>query len=174
MRMVKFDAVKDLDFEKLMEVYAQSNRENAEDMFPEESPELGLLHVEQGFGSYLREDFFKVPGAAYYVLTEGDCYLSALRLEPYLDGLLLEALETRPNRRRQGFAAELIRGVLNTVSCPVYSHVSRRNKASLAVHMACGFREVLDYAEYVDGTVNANAVTLRADSLLQIGKNVVR
>ena len=42
----------------------------------------------------------------------------------------------------------------------VYSHVSKKNAASMAVHSRCGFEKILDYAAYIDGSVNHSAVTL--------------
>jgi len=71
-------------------------------------------------------------------------YVSALRLEPYRDGLLLEALETAPEQRRKGFAAALIRAVQCFLEgkTKLYSHVDKRNLSSLKVHEKCGFRIV--------------------------------
>ena len=91
---------------------------------------------------------------------ENDVYFSALRLEPYEDGLLLEALETAPAHRRKGYAEKLIRAVQAEFLQKIYSHVSKKNTASLAVHQKCGFRQVLDYAKYIDGSVVRSAVTL--------------
>lgn len=155
-------SLSELNFSKLMEVYAEGNVENGEYFFPEETPERQKMLAEERFGEYLREDFFRQKGACYAVLEEQGEYLSALRLEPYEDGLLLEALETKPNCRKKGYARELMR--LTFARLPagtkVYSHVSKRNEPSLAVHRACGFRVYLDYAVEVDGTVTRRCVTL--------------
>ena len=87
-------------------------------------------------------------------------YRSALRLEPYNDGYLLTALETTPAMRRKGYAEALVRAVLNAFSdMPIYSHVARANRASIALHKKCGFSKHLDYATYLDGSVSAQAVT---------------
>ena len=101
-----------------------------------------------------------MPGAVYALWVEDGRYRSALRLEPYEDGLLLEALETAPKYRRQGYAEKLMRAVQEAFPQKIYSHVSKRNKASLAIHEKCGFRQVLDYARYIDGSVAHNAITL--------------
>lgn len=119
-----------------------------------------MLRAEQAFYQYLAEGFFSVPGAVYAIWQEQGVYISALRLEPYEDGLLLEALETAPAQRRQGYAERLIRAVQGEFPQKIYSHVSKKNLPSLAVHKKCGFRQVLDYAKYIDGSVARNAVTL--------------
>ena len=149
-----------LNFGRLMEVYAEGNLENAEEMWPELPQGQMLLQAEQAFYQYLAEGFFSTKGAVYAVWLENETYISALRLEPYEDGLLLEALETAPAYRRQGYAEKLIRAVQDTFPQKIYSHVNKRNTASLAVHEKCGFRQVLDYAKYIDGSVARNAVTL--------------
>ena len=146
-----------------MAVYEEGNRENAADRYPEESVYRGLALAEEDFRQYLGECFFPTPGAVYCVWQENGRYVSALRLEPYRDGLLMEALETRPDMRRKGFAAKLIKEMLLTLpkSTVVYSHVSKRNFASLKTHEVCGFEKMLDYAVYADGSVLRNSCTLR-------------
>ena len=153
-------AMNQLNFSALMEVYEEGNRENGEDLWPELSEGLRLLNAEQAFHQYLRECFFTTPDAVYCIWLEEDRYVSALRLEPYQDGLLLEALETAPAYRRKGCAAALIRAVLEVFGTQkIYSHVSRRNTASLRTHESCGFYRVLDHAVYADGSVMRNHVT---------------
>lgn len=142
-----------LHFGKLMEVYIEGNLEKAE--------EVSLLQAEQDFYQYLHDCFFATPGAVYAVWTEENAYISALRLEPYKDGLLLEALETAPQYRRRGYAYQLIKAVLAAFpGQKIYSHISKGNAASLAVHEKCGFRKISDSAAYIDGSVNNRAVTL--------------
>lgn len=107
---------------------------------------------------YLRECFFPA-GGAVYCLSEGSVYVSALRLEPYRDGSLLTALETAPEHRGRGYAQKLLMGVMEQVDGKIYSHIDNRNRASLAVHKACGFEKILDYAAYLDGSVSTRAGT---------------
>ena len=96
-----------LHFGSLMAVYADANRENGREAWPEE-PEMRQIQLaEEEFYRYLSQVFFKTPGAICAVWEESGRYVSALRLEPYRDGLLLEALETAPEQRRKGFAAAL-------------------------------------------------------------------
>lgn len=149
--------LKAMDFAALMEIYIEGNLEKTEEG-------LTLLQAEQDFYTYLRDVFFRVPGAAYFIWLERGEYVSALRLEPYRDGWLLEALETRPDRRRQGYAEQLLRGVLRLPGyIRIYSHVHKENIPSLAVHARCGFCRISEQAVYIDGSVNSSACTLRAE-----------
>ena len=159
-----FYKLRELDFEQLMAVYEEGNRENAEEFFPDDTPTVQMERAKQSFEEYLREDFFRVSGALYAVWEENGEYVSALRLEPYEDGWLLEALETKPIKRRKGYAAKLIAAATEQIpKGPIYSHVGKRNAASMAVHLKCGFKKILDHAKYVDGTITHYSVTLRKD-----------
>ena len=152
--------MRELDFPALMEVYEEGNRENGEELWPELPEGLRMLSAEQAFRQYLQECFFVTPEAVYCVWLENGKYVSALRLEPYQDGLLLEALETAPACRRHGYATALVRAVLEVYGeKKIYSHVSKRNAASLATHEKCGFYRVADHAVYADGSYMANHVT---------------
>ena len=151
-----------LHFGSLMTVYGESNRENGREFWPEE-PEMRQIQLaEEDFYRYLSQVFFQTRGAVYAVWEENGRYVSALRLEPYRDGLLLEALETAPEQRRKGYAAALIRAVQGYLEgkTKLYSHVDKRNLPSLKVHETCGFRRVADFAVYVDGSVNQKMDTL--------------
>ena len=150
-----------LNFTKLMAVYEEGNRENAAIFFPELPEGQQMLQAEQAFYQYLQEGFFSVEGAMYAVWIENGEYVSALRLEPYEDGLLLEALETAPGERKKGYAEKLIRAVQVEFPQKIYSHVSKKNTASLKIHQKCGFCQILDYAKYIDGSVVRTAITLR-------------
>ena len=158
--------IQDLNFFKLMEVYIEGNEENGREQYPNHSAYEQLRLAESDFYHYLADDFFKQTEAIYFVLTEADKYISALRVEPYRDGMLLQALETRPDMRRLGFAKMLLSDVLQYLRDnghkKIYSHISKRNLPSIKIHKACGFDEILDYAEYIDGTVSSGAVTMCA------------
>lgn len=159
--LILASSMKELSFRSLMAVYAEGNRENGLDKYPEEPEGRQLELAELDFYQYLREVFYPVRGAVYCVWQAEDTYVSALRLEPYRDGLLLEALETAPGERRKGYAEALIRAVLERCeNTRIYSHVGKRNEPSLKVHEKCGFRRALEYAVYVDGSVNQNCCTL--------------
>lgn len=148
------NSLRQLNWAQLMALYEEGNRENGEDLYPDLPIGQQLLRAEQDFYAYLADCFFQQTGAAYYIWSESGRYVCALRLEPYQDGLLLEALETHPEYRGRGYAKKLIRAALETVAGErVYVHISRRNAPSIAVHTACGFRKILDHAVYADGSV---------------------
>ncbi len=156
--------IQDLDFTKLMAVYADSNIVNGRECYRNDSAFDQIRLAEEDFYRYLVEVFFRQKGALYFILTETNEYVSALRVEPYQDGVLIQALETRPDVRRRGFAKALLMEALRYLgqsACKkVYSHITKSNIPSLKTHLSCGFAEILDYAKYVDGTVSSNAVTM--------------
>ena len=152
-------SLKELNFSQLMAVYAEGNAENAEDFYPDMSVSQRLLQAEQDFYQYLREGFFPVKTAYYALWVEAGEYVSALRIEPYKDGVLLEALETHPEHRCRGYAEKLVKAVL-AGERKVYSHVGKKNVPSLRVHEKCGFRRISEQAVYIDGSVNSRSCTL--------------
>lgn len=150
-------SLRDLQFGALMEVYADSNEEKASD-WPNLPRGFALILTEQDFRQYLQEVFFPTAGALCAVWEEQGRYVSALRLEPYRDGLLLEALETKPDQRGKGYAQTLIREIQHHLAqqepVKLYSHIAKRNSASRSVHEKCGFRVVSDHAVYINGSVD--------------------
>lgn len=161
--MLKFySRLSQLRFGDLMGVYEEGNRENGAERYPNLPPEQQLQRAEQDFYEYLHDVFFPTEGAVYAVWEIGGKYVSALRLEPYRDGLILAALETKPEERGKGCAKALIRYLLKEKCGEViYSHVSYKNIPSLRVHQACGFEKISDTAVYLDGSVNSRCMTLR-------------
>ncbi len=135
----------DLDGSRLMTVYAESNLENTDYFFPDMADKaMAARKVEEGFLQFLREEFFAGPSPAYYVLEEAGEWVSALRLNEVQPGLYyLEALETRPDRRRQGYAARLLREVVDHLKTKgpfrIRDCVSKGNEPSVRTHLACGF-----------------------------------
>ena len=153
--------IRDLSFSRLMEVYIEGNLENAEEFYPDLTEGQKLMQAEQDFYQYLNEVFFRTSGAVYAIWEVQGSYVSVLRLEPYRDGRLLEALETAPSRRRQGYGVQLIKAVQEQFpNQRIYSHVGKKNVPSLRVHEKCGFRRISEYAVYIDGSVNRRACTL--------------
>ena len=124
---------------------------------------LQSIYAEQDFYTYL-EEFFKEPAARYAIWLNDMCYVSALRIEPYMDGLLLNALETIPHARKCGFATLLIQALVEHLRLEgngkLYSHINKENVASLKVHLSCGFSIVSKEATYLDNTVHFDAFTL--------------
>ena len=160
--LISADAFEKLNFSELMEVYVESNVENGAYFWPEETPERQMELAVEKFRSYLQEGFYGTAHGTYWIWTEDGRYVSALRLERHSEGLLLEALETRPNDRRKGYAKKLILAVLEQLPAGtrVYSHVDKENLPSLATHRGCGFSRALDYAVSSDGSVCDWEVTM--------------
>ncbi len=158
------NSMKELDFRQLCYVYAQSNSERGVRDYPRHSVGEQIIFAEQDF--YRDLQYFLLEERAFYAIwaPEGN-YVSALRMEPYLEGFLLGSLETALSARRNGYARDLINAVLSYMSKQgdktVYSHVNKKNYASLAVHLKCGFTIWLNHANYVDGSISRNAYTLK-------------
>lgn len=152
----------ELDFPALMEVYSEGNMENGEYFWPEETPERRMELAEESFRNYLVDEFYGTAHGIYWIWTEKGRYVSALRLERHPDGLLLEALETRPDCRKMGYSKQLILAVLEQLpeGTRVYSHVDKENEPSLATHRSCGFSKSLDYAVSTDGEIYDHEVTM--------------
>ena len=137
-----------IDQRKLMDVYRESNLENTDCFFPDETDKaLAVQKVEAGFLDFLENDFFTQSGAAYWLIEEGGVYYSALRTCRIQDGLYwLEALETRPDSRRKGYGAILLSGVTEALKetgpFRLACCVDKKNTASLKTHQKCGFRFV--------------------------------
>ena len=146
-----------LPFEALKQIYLQSHTKAANEDYPNRPD--GLLQAEMDFYDYLRNTFFHVEGAYYCLWEEDGTPVCALRLEPYREGLLLTGLEAHPQHRGKGYATALMASALEKVNCPVYSHIERRNAASIRVHEKCGFEKVTNFAVLLDGSVSPKADT---------------
>ena len=157
-------SIQQLSFSQLMEIYEESNTLNGQEKYPLESTYAQVQEAEQDFYQYLSDVFFRQENSFYAVWTHNDVYVSALRIEPYMDGVLLCALETALNSRRNGYASKLISSVIAYLaqqgSGILYSHVSKQNTASVHVHQKCGFQIIKDYAVYSDGSVLHGSYTL--------------
>lgn len=153
-----------LRFGALMEVYREAVEENGAELYPELSAGEQILRAEQDFYAYLQQGFFTRSGDCYCIWEENGQYICALRLQQFADGLLLEALETRPEQRRQGYGEKLICGVQEKFGkWKIYSHIHHRNVPSIAIHQKCGFRKISDLARYADGSVNDRCGTYLYD-----------
>lgn len=162
-------SLRELDFRQLMDVYEEGNRGNARERFPHLPLEQGVAEAEQDFYAFLKEGFFSNRGAFYGVWVVDGCYVSALRIERYRDGWLVEAVETKPACRRKGYATILMKAVLNQIAAgKVYSHIHKKNLPSQKLHEGLGFRRCSDRAVYIDGSVNDRCATY----LLELGDKV--
>ena len=153
-------SLRELSFSSLMKIYEESNRENAATLWPDVPAERALAMAEEEFYHYLCDIFFITPHAFYAIWIENGEYVSALRLDPYRDGMLLEALETSPSCRRKGFGEKLLRSVLSHTHGRIYAHVHKSNIASLKLHKKCGFQKICDHAVYIDGSIDSKSCTL--------------
>ena len=107
--------------------------------------------------SYLLS-FFSDQKGIYAIWEEDGRYCSALRIEEYHDGKLITALQTAPQLRNLGYATKLLHAVIDYLKSnhvdTLYSHIHKRNDASVAVHVACGFHSILEHGVLLDGTVS--------------------
>lgn len=140
-------SMREMDVGRLMDIYYGEN---------------AALDVNEFYQRVM--SFFQTEGAFYAILKEQNTYLSALRVEPYLDGAIITGLETPTDMRCRGYATDLLKRVLPILEssgyAKVYSHVERRNKASMCVHDRCGFFTLMEHAVLLDGTVSATTITL--------------
>ena len=138
----------DLDERKLMDVYAESNYENIDYFFPDETDkDKALGMVENGFCDFLKNEFYSKAGNTYWILEENGVWVCALRLNLIEKGLFyLEAIETAPAFRRRGYATKLLGDVIEELKKEgpfrICDCISKKNTASIRTHEKCGFRIV--------------------------------
>lgn len=152
----------DINERMLMDIYTESNAENAPRFFPDiAEKELALEKVEQGFLQYLEQDFFACPGSAYYVLEAEGIWVCALRFYKMKRGLYyLDALETHPQYRNKGYASTLLKEVTDVLKAygpfRLCDCVDKNNTASLKAHKKCGFCVVSEAGyNYLDGEADS-------------------
>ncbi len=152
-------SLKQLDFSKLKNVYLESIQSDGKNKYPDKPDNLQWIEAEQDFYQFL-QDFFQMNDARYFVWAPDGQYKAALRVEPYRDGLLIEGLETAPDSRRKGYAGQLmtatIKILIEQYSVKLYSHIHKRNFASIRTHLSCGFTKESDFAVFIDGSVDHN------------------
>ncbi len=142
----------ELDGERLMDIYRESNGENAEVQYPDMDRSEAVEKIKRGFVEFIKRDFLN--GANRYFVWERDgVWVSALRLYLVREGVYyIEALETRPDLRRMGYGTRVLSETLKTLEktgkFEVHDCVSKKNEASLATHRKCGF--VIDSDAGVD------------------------
>ncbi len=153
-----------VDVGKLKYLYRYRIAESQRNNYPRLNDSERILQAEQDFYYDIRA-FLEIEGASLALWCDGDIYISGLRVEEYQNGFLLTNLETDPDYRNKGYATKLILSLMKHIEGPdckyLYSHIEKRNFASLSVHQKCGFEILYDYASFVDGSISNNSYTLR-------------
>ena len=155
--------IKDLDISQILRVYAESIQQTGAREYPRMPANMQLLSAEQDLCDYLRL-FLKDENSYCAVWPHQGEYVATLRLERYADGFIITSLETALWARRNGYAKQLVNSVLDWLSKQgikkVYSHIEKKNEASLSLHLSCGFQRILEYAVYVDGSILQSSCTM--------------
>lgn len=136
MRLIITNKAENLDLDKLMEVYKESNYENMISLSYDYLDDL-----ESAYKEYLKKDFLENKDNYLAILADGQSYLSALRLHREDGGYLIEAIETKPEFRNLGYGLSLLFLVRKRISEAFYlrSEVSENNIKSLNLHKKLGF-----------------------------------
>lgn len=158
-----FSSPKGLNKAQLLNVYEQSIHDAGKQNYAHLPENLQLLNAEKDLLLYI--DLFLADKRAIIAVWAAEgAYVAALRAEQYNDGFLLSGLETAPAERHKGYATALVKELQSYLSqtghYTLYSHVDKKNKASLRVHEKCGFSCILEHAVYLDGSVSRKAYTL--------------
>lgn len=148
--LLRFDSFADLNTDQLMKIYIESNTENSACFFPDEKDmQKAILLCEESFIKYLKDDFYSQAGRTYWVWEENGQWISALRTYLINDDLYyIEALETRPECRKQGYGEKLLMMIIEELKAQgdfeLCDCVSKENIASLKTHLKAGFLIVSD------------------------------
>lgn len=153
------NSMRDIDFSKLTELYKDVLDHDCRNTYQHLDRYEGRICAENDLRAYLKEVFFGYSKGRYYINIEHGQYVSALRIEPYKDGLLLNALMTAEDYRRKGFASCLLKYALSVEDRPIYSHIHRNNRPSVALHEKFGFIKLLDHSVFLDGSVHTDHIT---------------
>ena len=156
------DRISKLDVEQLMLLYKDDIETARRERYKSLPEAEGRLRAERDYERYLRDVFFSQMSARMFVLEEKGVYASAVCLESFSDGLLLNSLITTSCMRRKGYGEQLVRYALQFLSgkC-VYAHIHYKNKASVALHEKLGFVRLHEYAHMLDGSVRSDHYTYK-------------
>jgi len=159
--LVICNSIQTLNWEAVCQIYEEGFQLRGRKAYPYLPENAQILQAQQDTYQYLRDEFYVNADSYYAFWVDADRWVSALRMRPYQDGLLLDALETAPEFRRQGFAGQLMQAVLARLPqhTKVYSRIMRRNKASVRLHLQCGFHKHRPYAVFLDGSFRPDADT---------------
>ena len=147
--LIEFSEMKEKEMYRLAhEIYVEASLEIAKEKCPKQENLPEAIREEEDYFVGFLKRFMENEKNGYYVLEADGKWVSALRLTE-LDGFYyLEALETAPEHRRNGYAAALIDEVISLLQkrgqVVIRSNVNKSNVASLATHKKCGFRIELE------------------------------
>ena len=159
--LVMAKSMRTLNWDAICQIYEEGFSLRGIKAYPSLPESERILRAQEDTYHYLQDEFYATDGAYYAFWVEEDRWICALRMRPYQEGMLLDALETAPSYRNQGFAKKLLGEVLLQLqpgTC-VYSRILRRNKHSVRVHLQCGFQKHKPYAVFLDGSFRADADT---------------
>ena len=151
----------ELDERQVMDIYSESNLDNTSYFYPDECDKKKALQlVERDFLKYIRDEFLSKEGNSYCVYDQDGRWVSALRLYRLGEAFCyIEALETRPDCRRKGYGAALLKETADYFArqgnVRICDCVSKKNIASLRTHEKCGFQIVSEQGyDYLQGEAN--------------------
>lgn len=148
--LYKITSMDHIDKRKLMDLYYEGNLENTDFFYPEITDKKQAVEkVEKRFLHFIDTEFLSSTNNTYWVLEEHAVWVSALRLYRIDENLYyMEALETHPDFRRQGYASKLLTSVIEELKKQgpfrLCDCVSKKNIASVKTHKKCGFIIVSD------------------------------
>ena len=145
-----FYSFNSVDKRNFLDIYGETSAANSVKFFPDLNEADALREYEKGYTNYMENDFFS-EGKTLLILSDGERYLSSLRLIEEAEGkYYLEALETNPDYRKKGCAKELLFRLQKYLKeqngrYTLTSHVEKTNTASLNTHFAAGFEITADF-----------------------------
>ncbi len=147
--LIEFGKMDEQEMHRMVrEVYPEGCIENAREKYPEREDLTEAIREEEDYFVGFLKRFMENERNQYYVWEVDGKWVSALRLTKLAGFYYLEALETAPEHRRNGYAAKLIDEVLAMLKThggvTIRSNVNKSNEASLATHKKCGFRIELE------------------------------
>lgn len=161
--LLEFNAMDEKNMYRMVhEIYSEASYEIAKEKHPEVEEIEDLEEAIKAEGLYFVEflkKFMSKTQSRYYVLEVNGQWVSALRLTKIDDFYYMEALETAPEQRRNGYASKLIKDVISLLKVcgkvVMRSNVNKTNMASLATHKKCGFAIERETAlNYLTGKTN--------------------
>lgn len=143
-----------LNFNKLMQVYEESNTLNAKAYVKEDniSFEDALLKSKESFYSFLKNNFFVKNNGMFFILKdENGEYKAALRIEEYEENkFFLQGLETKLDCRNCGFSTTLLKETISYLeekrgNIEIRCSILEDNVSSIKSHLKVAFRKELIY-----------------------------